>query len=172
MNPANLQLEGLYAALAALTEALRAKGLLSGAEIEDALMRAEDGASRMGSSNLSGANADAIVFPIRYLRVANQASLQGRKLDFSDIAKLIGESKGSHVNEGGHMATPVGGEVKTARAAPFAAGAGAAGDGQSQRGSHSEPQGDMSGATPSPEHPLGEAEFLDMAKVQEAERDA
>lgn len=70
------------------------------------------------------------------------------------------------------MATPVGGEIETGGAALPAAGAGSSGDGRSQRGSHSEPQPDLSGAMPSPEHPLGEAEFLDLAKTQETERDA
>lgn len=163
MNTANLQLEGLCAALAALTEALRAKGLLSGAEIEDALMRAEDGANRADSGRVSPSNADAIVFPIRYLRVANQAALQGRHLAFGEIAKMVGESKGGHADLGGHMPTPVGGEVRQESRQ---------GGSRSGRGSHSEPQGDMRGAMPSPEHPLGEAEFLDLASSQEAERDA
>ena len=41
MNPANLQLEGLYAAVAALMHALRDKGVLSTLEIETALAAAE-----------------------------------------------------------------------------------------------------------------------------------
>jgi hypothetical protein len=42
MNPANLQLEGLYAAVAALMDALREKGVLSAQELETALGAAED----------------------------------------------------------------------------------------------------------------------------------
>ena len=41
MNPANLQLEGLYAAVAALMHALRDKGALSALEIDIALGAAE-----------------------------------------------------------------------------------------------------------------------------------
>ena len=93
MNTANLQLEGLYAAVAALTDALRAKGLLSGGEIEAALKRAEETATRELPAHLSAANVDAICFPLRYLRIANQAAEAGRELPFFEIARLVGEHK-------------------------------------------------------------------------------
>ena len=65
MNPANLQLEGLCAAVAALMDALREKGVLSAQDLETALGAAEDKitsdpAHRPG---LSGANREAICFP-------------------------------------------------------------------------------------------------------------
>ena len=93
MNSANLQLEGLYAAVAALTDALRAKGILSGAEIEAALKRAEDAATRELPPHLSGSNVDAICFPIRYLREANQQAAAGRERPFFELARLVGENK-------------------------------------------------------------------------------
>jgi hypothetical protein len=95
MNPANLQLEGLYAAVAALMQAIRDKGLLSAQELEGALAEAEtkivsDPARRPG---LSGANRDAICFPLRFLRAANQTSAEGRQLSFSELTILVGQTK-------------------------------------------------------------------------------
>jgi hypothetical protein len=95
MNTANLQLEGLYAAIAALMTALREKDLLTSAEIEAALAQAE---TRVASdparpSELSHANLDAICFPLRFLRVANNRAAQGTDMSFSQIAAEIGRSK-------------------------------------------------------------------------------
>ena len=95
MNPANLQLEGLYAAVAALMQAIRDKGLLSAQELESALAAAEtkivsDPARRPG---LSEANRDAICFPLRFLRAANQTSAEGRQLSFSELTILVGQTK-------------------------------------------------------------------------------
>ena len=79
MNPANLQLEGLYAAVAALIDPLRDKGVLSAKEIDQALRTAEakielDPARR---ANISDSNREAICFPLRFLRLANQTSSEG-----------------------------------------------------------------------------------------------
>ena len=95
MNPANLQLEGLYAAVAALMHALRDKGALSAQEIEAALRAAEekittDPARRTA---LSDASRDAVCFPLRFLRLANQTSSQGRQLSFSELTTLVGQTK-------------------------------------------------------------------------------
>jgi hypothetical protein len=95
MNPANLQLEGLYAAVAALMDALREKGVLSAQELETALGAAEDKitsdpARRPG---LSGANREAICFPLRFLRLANQTSADGKRLSFSELTTLVGQTK-------------------------------------------------------------------------------
>lgn len=95
MNPANLQLEGLYVAVAALMFALRQKGTLSAQEIEDVLRAAEDKLSTdpARQTKLSDASLDAICFPLRYLRLANKASSEGRDPSFSELATLVGQTK-------------------------------------------------------------------------------
>jgi hypothetical protein len=95
MNTANLQLEGLYAAVAALMHALRDKGTLTPQEIESALGAAEekiksDPARR---TKLSDANRDAISFPLRFLRIANQTASEGNRLSFSELTTLVGQTK-------------------------------------------------------------------------------
>lgn len=88
MNTANLQLEGLYVALAALVEAIREKGLLDGEEIEQALLRAETLAP-MRSEPMPEPNIAAIKFPARLLRIANQAATRGEHLSFEDMTRRI-----------------------------------------------------------------------------------
>lgn len=98
MNTANLQLEGLYLAVATITNALRDKGLLSEQEIEDALASAE-GVARadpLRPSQLSAAHVDAICFPLRLLRLANRAGAQGRQLSFAELATQVGQMKPPH----------------------------------------------------------------------------
>ena len=98
MNTANLQLEGVYAALTALVTALRDKNLLSEAEIDAALATAEQGlASDPGRpSELSGANVDAICFPVRLLRLANKRTGTGLSVSFMQLAAEIGRTKPDH----------------------------------------------------------------------------
>ena len=92
MNTANLQLEGLLLALAALCMTMKQKGLLSGAEIEAALRAAETAAKTRGdTSDLRTANIDAIHFPIRFLKRAVETGPDG--LDFCGIASRVGSSK-------------------------------------------------------------------------------
>ena len=94
MNTANLQLEGLYIAVTALAEALREKGLLSTEELATSLDRAETVAWEAETKKgLSTSNIEAVVFPIRYLRVATQASAQGNHLPFHEVARIVGEAK-------------------------------------------------------------------------------
>lgn len=94
MNTANLQLEGLYVAVTALAEALREKGLLSAEELATSLDRAETVAWQAASEkDISAANIEAIIFPIRYLRVAVGASSRGQHLPFHEVARIVGESK-------------------------------------------------------------------------------
>ena len=88
MNTANLQLEGLYVALAALVEAIRQKGLLDSEEIEAALLKAEEIAPRR-SEPMPEANIAAIRFPARLLRVANRAAAQGERLSFEELTRRI-----------------------------------------------------------------------------------
>ena len=95
MNPANLQLEGLYLAVAAVMNALRDKGVLSAHELDQALSAAEnriesDPARR---TNLSDSNREAICFPLRFLRLANENSAAGKNLSFSELTTLVGQTK-------------------------------------------------------------------------------
>jgi hypothetical protein len=98
MNTANLQLEGVYAALTALIGALKEKNLLSEAEIEQALAGAERGvaADPGRPGELSGANVDAICFPLRLLRLANQRAAGSEPVSFTRLAAQVGRTKPDH----------------------------------------------------------------------------
>ncbi|MBA3447362.1 MAG: hypothetical protein H0T56_07105 [Pseudaminobacter sp.] len=95
MNTANLQLEGLYLAIASLNNVLVAKGLLTVEEIDAALRRAE--ANAIGDDRsveeLSPANRDAVCFPIRLLQLANNSQSESEIPTFSELAKMVGETK-------------------------------------------------------------------------------
>ena len=97
MNSANLQLEGVYAALTGLMTALRDKGLLSLDEIDQALAKAEAGlvADVRRPAEVSAANVEAICFPLRYLRLANRATADGPALSFAELAARVGQMKAS-----------------------------------------------------------------------------
>lgn len=92
MNTANLQLEGLYAAVAALMNAIRDKGVLSAGEIETLLKEAEE-LNSSEDRNISEPNREAIRFPFRYLRAANRAAANGEPKSFFEIAAEIGMTK-------------------------------------------------------------------------------
>lgn len=98
MNTANLQLEGLYVAVAAILNAVRQKGLLSEQEIDKALAEAESIAlaDPARPAQLSPAHVDGICFPLRLLRLANAAAAQGRQPSFSELATLVGQTKPNH----------------------------------------------------------------------------
>lgn len=96
MNTANLQLEGLYAVVAALTAALREKGLLSADEIDTALGKAEVSLDRdeLRDAALSPANREALRFPVRYLRHINRSTDFKHKLPpFSEVAETVARQK-------------------------------------------------------------------------------
>jgi hypothetical protein len=95
MNTANLQLEGVYAAMTALMTALRDKGLLSVDEIDQALAKAESGlvADARRPAGVSAANVEAICFPLRYLRLANRAAAEEPAPAFSALAARVGQNK-------------------------------------------------------------------------------
>ncbi len=76
--------------------AIRDKGLLTEQEIERALEGAEDIALRDRASQLSPAHIDGICFPLRLLRLANQAGAQGRQPSFSELATRVGQTKPEH----------------------------------------------------------------------------
>jgi hypothetical protein len=91
MSVANLQLEGLYMVVAALNNALVAKGLMSREEIDLALRVAEE--TSAGDTSLHQGNGDAVAFPARFLRLANSGASDGDIQPFSELAKLVGQTK-------------------------------------------------------------------------------
>ncbi|MEO9229769.1 MAG: hypothetical protein ABI216_12620 [Devosia sp.] len=94
MNTANLQLEGFYLVIAALNNALVAKGVLSREEIDAALKIAELTAiNDYPLAAMSPANRDAIAFPSRLLRLANDGASESEIQPFSELAKLVGQTK-------------------------------------------------------------------------------
>lgn len=95
MNTANLQLEGLLVAIAAVNQALVAKGVLATAEIDRALAISEQtalGDERL-TEDLSPSNRDAVLFPIRLLRLANNMAGDRGVPPFAELARAVGESK-------------------------------------------------------------------------------
>jgi hypothetical protein len=92
MNTANLQLEGLLLAVAAVNDALVTKGILTRDELEAALRRAERTIltdARM-DDDISPSNREAVVFPIRVLHLA---ASRDATLTFSQLARMVGETK-------------------------------------------------------------------------------
>lgn len=98
MNTANLQLEGLLLAMSSLVETMIRKDVLTADEVQHALNRAEANASTdpLRPRELSGANVDAICFPIRFLRLAMDASAKGAPMNFAEIAGQVGQTKPDH----------------------------------------------------------------------------
>ena len=96
MNTANLQLEGLLMAVAGLNQLLVAKGIVAIEEVDKSLARSEQtvlGDDRV-VEDLSPANRDAIAFPIRLLRLANKMSDSAGTPSFTELARMVGETKG------------------------------------------------------------------------------
>lgn len=94
MNTANLQLEGLYAALSALMTALRQSGAVTEADLDAALADVEDSVTADRSrADLSPAHLDAIAFPIRYLRLANKLGAEGSYPGFAELTARVGREK-------------------------------------------------------------------------------
>ncbi|MBI1866701.1 MAG: hypothetical protein HYS06_00075 [Methylocystis sp.] len=93
MNTANLQLEGVYAVLAALLGAMRDKGVLNDDEIGQMLAGVEAtlASDPHRPTELRAANVDAICFPARFLSLALQASRQREQLSFSQLALRVGQ---------------------------------------------------------------------------------
>lgn len=96
MNTANLQLEGLLMAVAGLNQLLVAKRIVAIEEIDKSLARSEQtvlGDDRV-VEDLSPANRDAIAFPIRLLRLANNMSDSAGTPSFTELARMVGETRG------------------------------------------------------------------------------
>ncbi len=96
MNTANLQLEGVYAVLAALLAAVRDKGLMDGDELDRLLAGVETALASdvRRPSEVRDANVDAICFPARLLRQSLKADSDGRVFSFARLASEVGQSKG------------------------------------------------------------------------------
>lgn len=99
MNVSNLQLQGLYLAVASINNALAAKGLLTRQEIDIALRRAEQialGDERL-TEEMNPAGRDAVAFPARLLQLANSGGSD--MASFSQLAKKVGQTKGHYPDE-------------------------------------------------------------------------
>ena len=97
MNTANLQLEGLYLAIAAINNALVQKGVLSREEVDHALKSAEQialGDDRT-AENLSPSNREAVAFSPRLLAMANNMASNTETPPFSELARMVGETRQS-----------------------------------------------------------------------------
>ena len=97
MNTANLQLEGLMIAIASLNDLLVVKGIVDPREITHAMDVAEQ--TVLGdyrTEELGPAQRDAIAFPIRLLRLANNGATETGIMPFSELAKMVGQTKRQH----------------------------------------------------------------------------
>jgi len=81
--------------VAAINNALVRKGALTHEEIDGALQVAEDNATRResGQGELSPAHREAIAFPIRVLRLANNSADETGTVGFFELARLVGQLK-------------------------------------------------------------------------------
>lgn len=101
MDVSNLQLQGLYLAIASLNNALVAKGVMSRDEVNVALQRAEQtalGDDRL-MEDMSPASRDAVAFPARLLMLANNSASETEIVSFSELAKMVGQTKGHYNDE-------------------------------------------------------------------------
>lgn len=96
MNTANLQVAGVLAALGTTLDLLRRKGVLTRAEIDEALAEAEETLLHdpQRPAEVSRSNVEAMCFPIRYLRAANASVEHGAaSARFTALATTVGLSK-------------------------------------------------------------------------------
>lgn len=96
MNVANLQIEGLLMAAAAINQLLVEKGLVSAGEIDVALRKAEariTSDDRFQQQDIPLASRDAMCFPIRLLLLANGSDPGLATPGFSDLARKVGLTK-------------------------------------------------------------------------------
>jgi hypothetical protein len=94
MNTANLQLEGLYLSVAALTNLLVSKGVVSREDIDGALRSAEQTAlTDYRAEELRPAHREAVAFASRFLQLANNSAEGGATSGFSELARLVGRLK-------------------------------------------------------------------------------
>lgn len=101
MNVANLQLQGLYLVIAAINNALVAKGVLTRSELDSALQLAEQtalGDERI-AEDMTPASRDAVAFAARLLALANNGASDTEIPQFSELARLVGQTKGHYPDE-------------------------------------------------------------------------
>jgi hypothetical protein len=95
MNTANLQMQGLLAAVSSVLQTIEQKNVLSRQDINAALERAEMDATRgLQHESLSDAHIEAIRFPARYLKTAQGSGTA----TFEEIAAAVGQQKGGGTN--------------------------------------------------------------------------
>jgi hypothetical protein len=100
MNVANLQLEGLYLAVAAINDLLVKKGVLSREEIDLALRRSEQTAlGDNRTEDLSPAERDAVAFASRLLAAANNSAGEEFLPTFQELARHVGETKDKYPDQ-------------------------------------------------------------------------
>lgn len=94
MNTANLQMEGLLLALAALLDTMKRNGLLTREQVQSALDQAESaaGVDAGHSADLSHAHAEAILFPIRFLKQVNDHG-GADTAPYGDTTRAVGRDK-------------------------------------------------------------------------------
>jgi hypothetical protein len=91
MNTANPQLEGLYLAIASINRLLVNKGIVSHAELQQALQEAEQTVLNDEQPlEVSQSHQKAVAFPIRVLLLANEAAERSEAFDFEDLAREVG----------------------------------------------------------------------------------
>src|SRR5690554_3747826 len=95
MNTANLQMEGVLMAMAAVCHLLRQKGIADEAEVDSALAEAEAALAQdsLRPEQLSRANVEAALFPVRFLREANRRDLPGSAAAYTEIATTVGRTR-------------------------------------------------------------------------------
>ena len=95
MNTANLQLEGVLMAVASLCRLMREKGVADAAEIDAALAEAEAALAndRLRPEQLSHANVEAALFPLRFLREANRRKVPDDRPGYTEIATTVGRDR-------------------------------------------------------------------------------
>lgn len=94
MNTANLQLEGLYLSVAALTDLLVRKGVISREDVDGALRSAEQTAlTDYRAEDLRPAHREAVAFPSRFLQLANNSAGGGATPGFGELARLVAQLK-------------------------------------------------------------------------------
>jgi hypothetical protein len=94
MNTANLQLEGVLMAMAALCRLMQEKGIAGEQEIENALRLSEEmlASDKLRPEQLSQSNVDATLFPLRFLREANRRNAAGDNYAYAQIATAVGRA--------------------------------------------------------------------------------